>query len=300
MRLSEAIEQLAIATQADGRRPRTVQSYREKLGHLVRFLGDVPIEVISIADLRGYMAHLWDRDLSPFTIKGRARALKRLWNFAQAEGIVEDNPAQRIKVPRPRRTVPKGIETDDFLALLETTQEGTPIDLRDRAIIMFLFDTGCRAGGLCGLEVDHLGLDAMLATVTEKGGRARFVPFTELTREALQKWLDVRPSDRGLWVFVGLASHSKGALTPNSLYQMLAYRAAKAGCKGPVNPHAFRHAFARNYLMREGDLATLAKLLGNSIEIVAEYYAIFSIGELQKKHRQHSTLLAVLGDNGNE
>ena len=61
MLLSEAIEALCVATRADGRSPRTVQAYREKLRYLVDFLGDVRIEEVTTHDLRRYIADLMDR-----------------------------------------------------------------------------------------------------------------------------------------------------------------------------------------------------------------------------------------------
>jgi site-specific recombinase XerD len=171
---------------------------------------------------------------------------------------------------------PKWVKTEDFLALLETARENTLIDLRDRAIVTFLFDTGCRAGELCRLRVDAIDLDAMSATVTEMGMRIRYVFFGESTREALRRWLDARPSDRGPWVFIGLASHSKGALTPSSLRRMLKRRGKVAGCKGPINPRAFRHAFIRSFIVKGCNLETLSNLLGHSsTEVTASYYARF-------------------------
>ena len=59
MRLSEAIEQLAIATRADGRSPATVAAYREKLSYMLDFLGDVPVASITVHDLRRYVAARW-------------------------------------------------------------------------------------------------------------------------------------------------------------------------------------------------------------------------------------------------
>ena len=171
---------------------------------------------------------------------------------------------------------PKWAETEDILALLETTKGNTLLDLRDRAIILFLLDTGCRAGELCSLKADDLDLNAMQASVANISTRARFVHFVEPTREALQSWLDVRPSDRGPWVFVGLASHSKRALTPSSLRRMLKRRGKAAGCKGPVNPRAFRHAFIRSFIVKGCNLETLSNLLGHSsTEVTASYYARF-------------------------
>ena len=56
MLLSQAIEALLLATRADGRSPRTVYAYSEKLKPLLRALGDVPVEAITTADLRRYVA----------------------------------------------------------------------------------------------------------------------------------------------------------------------------------------------------------------------------------------------------
>ena len=220
--------------------------------------------------------------------------MKRLFNWLEEEGILDHNPSARIKTPKPQRTKPKAISPEDFRRLLKTTENESPKDLRDRAAMMLLYDTGCRAGGLCGIEVNDLDFDELLVTVTEKGGRTRIVPITQESAEALQAWLEVRPQDRGPCVFVALASHSTGALSPNSLWQVLDQRGEKGGAVDRVNPHSFRHAFARDFLMEGGDLATLADLMGNSIEVIVDYYAIFKFKELQKKHLKHNPLLRVL------
>jgi site-specific recombinase XerD len=296
MLLSEAIEELAIATRAEGRSPQTVKAYREKLSYLVVFLGDVPIEKITVGDLRRYIAHLWDRKLSPFTVKSRVRHLKRLFNFAQEEEMLKENPSKRIKTPSPRREKPKGIEWEDFIALLKTTEGGTLLDVRDRAIILFLFDTGCRVGGLAGLTVDDLDLERQQALVREKGNKARFVFFEEETVRALEAWLKVRPQDQGPCLFVALNNQGEG-LSDRGVYRMLRRRGKAAGCTGPVNPHAFRHGFARHYLMDGGDLGTLSDILGHSdVSVTKLFYGVFTTAELQKKHRQHSPILKLRSD----
>ncbi|MBN1815043.1 MAG: tyrosine-type recombinase/integrase [Anaerolineae bacterium] len=318
MRLSEAIDALCIATRADGRSPRTVGSYRQKLKPLLAFLGDVHVEEISIDDLRRYVAHLMDLQaryvdhptrrqreggLSPFTVSSRIRAFKRLFNWLAEEGAIEGNPARRIKIPRPRREEPKGVDLQDVVAMVATTKAGSLTDLRDRALLLFLTDTGCRVGGLCGLRVEDVDLVAHRATVMEKRGKARFIFFTPATAEALAAWLEVRPQDRGPWVFVGLASRSKGPMSANSVFQALRQRAERAGVAGPVNPHAFRHGFARHFLLDGGDLGTLSDLMGHAdVSVTKEYYAIFTAEELQEKHRQHSPVARILGggENGNQ
>jgi len=316
MLLTEAIEALLIATRVDGRSLQTVEGYRRKLKPLLAFLGDLPVEGITVHDIRRFVAHLQDQptrwadhpkhreragSLSPFTVASHVRAVKRLFNWLEAEEVIETNPTRRIRTPQPRQGEPKAVELQDFLALLATTEGGSVADLRDRAILLFLADTGCRVGGLCGLRVRDVNLETGLALVTEKGSKTRPAPFTEPTGMALREWLEVRPRDKGPWLFVSLGNKAEGRLSPNGVAQMLKRRARLAGVEGRVNPHSFRHAFAREFLLNGGDLATLADLMGHStIEVTKASYAIFTVKELQAVHRRHSMVARLFGGDGDD
>lgn len=72
----------------------------------------------------------------------------------------------------------------------------------------------------------------------------------------------------------------------------------RAGVSGRVNPHAFRHNFARAYLQSGGDLVTLTPLLGHvDVNVTAAYYAVFSSDELAAMQEKHSPLLNMLDDD---
>lgn len=65
----------------------------------------------------------------------------------------------------------------------------------------------------------------------------------------------------------------------------------KAGIRGRVNPHSFRHGFAREYIRAGGDIVTLARLLGHeNITTTAAFYAVFSDDELQEFHGRYSPM----------
>lgn len=71
----------------------------------------------------------------------------------------------------------------------------------------------------------------------------------------------------------------------------------RAGIKGRVNPHSFRHGFAVEYIKAGGDVATLAKLLGHrNINTTAAFYALFTQNELSEMHNKFSPLREI-GDN---
>lgn len=311
MLLSEAIEALALATKTNGRSAATVTDYRRKLSYLLDFLGDIPIENITVHDLRRYVSDLMDRParytahhtcapkaggLSPFYVAGLVRAMKRLFNWLVEEGELTASPARRIKTPAPRRIIPKGISNDDLLALFKTTEKNRVVDIRDRAIMFFLADTGCRVGGICSLTQARVNLDARLATITEKGEKTRMACFTEYTARALRAWLEIRPDVETGAFFLGMGRWEP--ITPRAVSHMLMRRGRTAGIKGPVNPHSFRHAFARDFLLDGGDLGALADLMGHSSVLVTkDFYGIFTMQELQEKHAEHSPVMQIFGGN---
>lgn len=309
MKLTQAITLLCDATAAEGRSPRTFDGYRSMLAYLVDHLGDREIETITLADLRGYAAALRARSerftahssapprpggLSPFTVASYLRAVKRLFAWLTEEEILPANPAARLKNPTPKRRAPKAASMDDLRTLLAATAGSSdPVTLRDHALLLFLIDTGCRAGGVCGLTLDDLDLDARTARVTEKGERTRDLPLSPATVDAIRAWLAVRqPSPAVPWVWLNLGRRVKRVqLDEDGLGEVLRRLKKAAGITGRVNPHSFRHAFAREWLRNGGDLATLSAMLGHADPAVtARFYAVFTDFELGEFHERFSPL----------
>lgn len=73
---------------------------------------------------------------------------------------------------------------------------------------------------------------------------------------------------------------------------MLLQIGRRAGVKGRINAHAFRHAFARNFLRNGGNLAALGRILGHApgSTVTAKYYGVWDDSELQEFHGRFSPL----------
>lgn len=307
MQLTTAIERLCEATAAEGRSGRTVEGYQKTLRYLVEFLGDPEIEAIGVADLRRYAADLRTRSeryannpyaatqeggLSPFTVASYLRSVKRLFNWLVDEELLDINPAARLKVPSPAKREPKAMSLDDFDRLLAATAGADAVQIRDRAILFMLGDTGCRAGGLCHLRIKDVDLVRMTVRLIEKGEKTRIIPFSEMTRDALQAWLAARPAVTEPWLFVTMGPRiTSTRLTEDGLKEVMRRLKKKAGVQGHVNPHAFRHGFAREWIRNGGDLATLSRMLGHSDPAVtARFYSVFSDAELVEFHQKFSPI----------
>jgi integrase/recombinase XerD len=304
--LSDAIEALAVACIADGRSAATVADYRRKLGYLLAFLGDRPVDGVTVDDLRRYVADMRSRNtlyvghayktesaggLATATLATRIRAVRRLFRWLHDEGVIEVNPAQRLKIPRLQRgRRPKAISELDMRRILETASS----DVRDYAVVLFLADTGCRRGGLVGLRLGDLELAAGRASVTEKGDKRRVVFLSQLTVTAMRAWLAVRPAvdDDHVWL-----SHNTGEpLTGDGVSQILQRLGKRAGCEGPHGAHSFRHGFARQWILSDGDMGTLADVMGHSeVSTTWASYACFTQDELQQQHARHSPIAKLDG-----
>lgn len=313
--IQEATELFLVACEADGLRPTSVRFYVDRFKPFVAAFGSKALISVTSTQLRRYFADLQHRGqrweghpyipsqeggLAPDTVHGHFRAIRRFFNWCIEEHLIEENPVNGIRQKRPRNRIPKGISLDAFEAVFRETEGCGAWKARDRAMVLLLGDTGCRAGGLVNLDVGDVNLEERFVLLTEKGGKQRFSPISDVTADALARYIRIRPqivksaSETALFI----SQRTKSRFTSNGVHQLIDRLGKRAGVKENVSLHRWRHAFARWYLMNGGDLSTLSDLMGHSnVEVTRDYYSVFNREELQRKHGQHS-MVAVLSRNG--
>jgi len=310
MRVAEAVEVFLDAKIADGVSDATVRWYGSRLRRFARFVKNCALEDVDRMRVRQFLVSLRSQrtlyqdhpyrkevegELSPWTRQGYVRAVKQFFKWMVEEGCLPKSPAEHIRMGRLPKTAPKAILQKTLKALLDACETNDEMGKRDKALLLFLADTGCRVGGLVGLRVRDLDLEEGTAMVTEKGTKSRPVMFSPITGEAIGDWVETR-SVSSAWVFpnskTGDALHTTGV---NQIIRRLAKRAGEIdGCS---NPHAFRHAFAREYILNGGDLATLSDLLGHSnVNVTKSFYSRFEFKELKRKHRKFSPVAHLTDD----
>lgn len=305
--LDQAFMDFLRARRADGLRASTVNWYRSRVGALVAHFGPVRLQSVTVNQVRSYVISLRGRraryvgasqrrevsgGLSLDTVQGHMRALRAFFKWCAGEYALDgwSNPMLRIKMPKLSRDVPKAASLADLPKLLDACGGGMA-GFRDRAMLLFLADTGCRAGGLLSLRLSDLDLAACSALVVEKFGKVRTLYFSQVTAGAIAFWLGVRPGGRSDFVFCSLSNGIRlgAALSLGGLHRALRRLKKRARVSGRVNPHAWRHAFGLGYLDRGGDPASLRRLMGHSdMSTTLTYYAVHSERELAEKHHQYS------------
>ena len=268
------------------------------LASLLHHFDDVLVEQITVTELRRWRKAMYERKtkygghrpeenkgLRPATKNSHLRAVKRFFNWLETERHITINPARRLKYEAIGSYEPKAVALEDFKQLLRAIGRHSRKPIRDLAITLFLFDTGCRVGGLCGLKMSDLDLKNQTAYVYEKGrganGQGRWVFLEPPTAVVLSAYLEQRPDDLST-VF---------GVTENGVNQMLRRRKVDGKITGPINPHSFRHGAARNWLVNGGSLPLVSQLLGHKDTLVTSmFYARWQGSELQQLKKEIAPL----------
>ncbi len=249
----------------------TLSAYARDLVGAQELIGDLAnVSRVDVAKLSGHWAAL-----APSTVARKASALRQFFGFALDEGWRSDDPSGALPNPRSRRPLPKVISHEAVDALFECAeaeaQGGAPVKLRQLALIELLYGSGLRATELVALPMIALPRDAPVMTITGKGGASRIVPISDRARDALRRWLEVRPAKpASSFLF---PSRGGKHLTRVRLFQMLKELSVRAGLDpAGISPHVLRHAFATHLLEGGADLRMLQTLLGHADIATTQIY----------------------------
>ncbi len=267
----------------------TLDAYRRDLAAFAAHLDDRAQSFSSTtrADIAAFMEALGREGLSASSRARRLSAVRQLFKFLEAEGLVTDNPAAGTKAPKRARPLPKTLSVTDVDRLIETARRNTEGQsgrdlvrtVRFHALIEILYATGMRVSELVSLPRNVLQGDPRVLTIKGKGGRERLVPLNGAARAALDRYLALGSSpEDGIshqlpnkWLFPSRGA--EGHLTRQRFAQDLKETALAAGLDPErVSPHVLRHAFASHLLDRGADLRTVQQLLGHADISTTEIY----------------------------
>jgi len=292
MQIADCIASFLMACRAAGLSPKTTNWYAGMLETWSEAVGERWLDpdatrsfIVSLQTREERYVHhpkrrAHDGGLSVFTIRGYIRSVKRLFKWLHDEGRIAVNPMTRLRMPKKPKLLPRAISRDDFDKMLEAAHLA-----RDRALLLMLRDTGCRAAEIAGLKIGDVDLARGIVLVCGKGNQQRFVFLQPKTRTAVQEWLQ----ERGEYTDADkVFASGEGDFKPSTIYQVLARRAKDAGIVGRFNPHSLRHGFGRDWVLSGGDVSSLADVLGHSDIETTRVYLRFNTAELQRLHQRYS------------
>jgi integrase/recombinase XerD len=146
---------------------------------------------------------------------------------------------------------------------------------------------------LVELRVLNVGLNEGVLRVMGKGSKERLVPFGEVAREWLQRYLgqarlELLGPKQTQDLFVTVRGSKAGSAMTRVMFWALVKRyALRAGIRVPISPHTLRHAFATHLLNHGADLRSVQMLLGHADISTTTIYTHVARERLAALHAQH-------------
>ena len=193
------------------------------------------------------------------------------------------------------RKLPKFINQNQFVKMLNMINRKCPTGCRNYAILMMMYGAGLRVSEVCNLNELDVNFETGIIYVQEgKGGKDRYVPMTDDVVEAAENWLKVRPESD--YFFCTL----KGGQLDTRYIREMCYRISKKtevyiqdGKKTrPVNPHALRHSFATE-ILKSGDfnIRELQELMGHSDISTTQIYTHVVMDDIVEKFKGRRSIV---------
>ncbi|MEA4812025.1 MAG: tyrosine-type recombinase/integrase [Anaerolineaceae bacterium] len=263
-------------------------------------------------------AIIWMADelkgLSPSTEQCYLTATVGLYEYIAGENLAPINlPRIRLLIKqrarRPGVRLPQFPKADiemvlDYAASLNTKPYENEIErlinLRDRALLLTLADTGLRVHEACKLRRGDIDWHESRAIVIGKGNKEALVRFSKRAIEAVKDYLALRAGKDGtggkaLSALPIFARHDKASagkvkhISTTTGREIVAARVVEAcgeAAAGTITPHSFRHYFVTTVLMNSGNLKLAQELARHTNIAVTQRYTHLSDDELDKKYQE--------------
>jgi site-specific recombinase XerD len=259
--------------------PHTITAYRDTMVLFLRYLSDVTgqsVDQLILTDDLGdhvmaFLNHLEEtRKVSVRTRNHRLSAIKSFCRYAAYAQPLAAAACRRVTlIPLKKRveSLVEYLDTNEMEAIIATTNLTTVEGRRNHALLVLMFNTGCRVGELTQLTREQLqpGPPRHIR-ILGKGRKWRTVPLWDRTVKAIETMLRDRSDDTPS-LFLNRCGEP---LTRSGVRHLLARHCREASTKMPaltkkrISPHTIRHTTAVALLRATGDLDGVSKILGHT------------------------------------
>ena len=262
----------------------TAAAYGRDLAQYQATLTDLGVAPSTDA-VRAHLEGLRDRGLAPSSVARKLASIRAYHRFLVIEGLADEDPTAAIASPSVPSSLPKALTVDEVTRIIEGVPTDDALGIRDKAVLEFLYATGCRVAELAACELHDLDVETSTVLLTGKGNKQRIVPVGRPALTAIDGWRPVRLEFRRPGADPGtLFLSSRGnRLDRQSVWRIVKARGSRAGIpEHRLSPHVFRHSAATHMVEGGADLRTVQELLGHASLSTTQVYTKVSPEHLRE------------------
>ena len=264
-----------------GRAVNTVEAYRRDIAQYLLYLREKRTTLMKaqVEDVENFLTVRLENGAAKSSLARQFSALRMLHRFMVEEHFRNDDPAVMAEGVGKPAGIPKPLSEDEMTRLIGSVIGDEPRQLRDRAVIEFLYATGARVSEVCGLNLSDLDMESSLVRLFGKGSKERVVPFGSIAHGALSQWIAAgrfalepvkeRRRDDSHAVFLT----NRGArISRQVIFNIVRDAGLRAEIDRDVSPHALRHSCATHLLDHGADLRVVQEMLGHASIATTQVY----------------------------
>lgn len=285
-----------------GRSPDTIESYRDALTLFRRYvLGELNISMTKFTFAQctrnlifGFIEYLKAQGRKPGTRNQRLAALKSyLWFAADKDVTLQSIALEVSRVPQCKNpSTEKYMISEDALNAIFSQPAGTRMGLRDRTMMILLYDSAARLAEILNLGVNDICLDEnnSYIRIMGKGSKERVVAINTKTVKHIKQYLDVyrlRDNPDTNLLFYTVIKGRAGKMSEGNVERFMQQYADKARESCPdiplhVHPHMLRRTRATSLYQNGVELALISRILGHAFLDTTKVYAKPSLAMMRR------------------
>ena len=273
----------------------TVRAYLADVAGLLEHaarLGHTDVDRLDLRTLRSWLAKQQTLGRSRTTVARRATAARVFTAWLARTGRAATDAGASLGSPKAHPSLPPVLRADEAADLIRAAaalaDDGSPVGLRDVAMLELLYATGIRVGELVGLDLDDVDDDRQVVRVLGKGRKERSTPWGQPAARALERWLGGgRPALRAEGAGAALFLGARGRRIDQRAVRTLVHRRIADVPGAPdIGPHGLRHTAATHLLEGGADLRSVQELLGHASLATTQLYTHVTTDRLRSAYRQ--------------
>lgn len=289
--LGDAIADFILHQRTCRHSPRTIENHLLALGKLEKWAtanGHLFLEDLDANTLRTFLVHLQGQTtrsgnpFRPYTLFTIHKNVKAFFMFHELEENLTRNPMKRVKSPKLDNQILPAFTSQEIRILEGATSGKDQYSLRNRALIYFMLDSGCRISEVATMLLTDIDLESGMVKVRlGKGGKDRMTRIGLVALKAMRKYLRSR-NDQAPQLWIGC----RGPMTVDGISVTLQKLGTTCGVH--CNPHKFRRTTALSMLRNGCDIYSIKNLLGHSDLQVLQRYLAQTEADISKAHERFS------------
>ena len=269
-----------VVKKTEGLSDGTLDNYSRILKHFFLFIRKQPEDVVA-NDIRMFVyAYQQRKTVSDRTLDKYRETICWFFHWAHTEEYIPKNPARSVKSIK--------YEAKERQALTQVELEYLRLackTVREKAIVEFLYSTGCRVSELTNVTKKDIGWESGTVHLFGKGKKHRTSYINAKCSVALSEYLKTR-SDESEYLFVS-DRNPHGKLTKCAIERVIKILASRTSIEKKVTPHVFRHTTATQAVNSGMAIEEISRLLGHSNLSTTMVYTKVSNESIRAQHMKH-------------